>query len=189
MAVDSFFLKTMQTQELLDRYEYATKCQKNEIDRLRAELERRDEELTQLLAWINGDSDALVTLQRTYMDPRTSTSDRIKAAGAAIAYERPKLSVQVRVGPAVLSERLARGKEKRPAHIRTTFPRSETASFVGKARLISQSQDRNLIHDKRLSMGPMDAERIWRLNPNVCLKTASFVDENWYQASGHQRAG
>ena len=37
-----------------------------EIDRLRAELERRDEELVQLLAWINGDSDALTVLQRTY---------------------------------------------------------------------------------------------------------------------------
>ena len=87
----------MQTQELLDRYEYTLKYQRDEIDRLRAELERQDEELKQLLAWINGDSDALTTLQRTYMDPRISTPDRIKAAGAAIAYERPKLSVQVRV--------------------------------------------------------------------------------------------
>jgi hypothetical protein len=42
----------MQTQELLDRYEYAVKQQMQEIDRLRAELGRRDEELTQLLAWI-----------------------------------------------------------------------------------------------------------------------------------------
>jgi hypothetical protein len=39
-----------------------------------------------LLAWVNGDSDALTVLQRTYMDPRTSTGDRIKAAGAAIGY-------------------------------------------------------------------------------------------------------
>ena len=85
----------MQTQELLDRYEYTLKYQKNEIDRLRAELERKDEELTQLLAWVNGDSDALTTLQRTYMDPRTSTSDRIKAAGAPIGYERYKLTLAV----------------------------------------------------------------------------------------------
>jgi hypothetical protein len=70
-------------QELLDRYEYTVKYQKTEIDRLRTVVERQDEELKQLLAWIGGDSDALVTLQRTYMDPRTSTSDRIKACAAA----------------------------------------------------------------------------------------------------------
>jgi hypothetical protein len=92
----------MQPQELLDRCEYTIKYQMQEIDRLRAELERRDDELKLLLEWINGDADALTTLQRTYMDPKISTSDRIKAAGAAIAYERPKLSVQLRVGPAVL---------------------------------------------------------------------------------------
>jgi hypothetical protein len=36
----------------LDRCEYAIRHQQDEIVRLRAELERRDEELTQLLAWI-----------------------------------------------------------------------------------------------------------------------------------------
>jgi len=63
----------MQTQELLDRYEYTTKLQRTEIAGLKAELERKDEELTQLLAWVNGDSDALVTLQRIYMNPQEST--------------------------------------------------------------------------------------------------------------------
>jgi hypothetical protein len=100
----------VEIQELLDRYEYTVKYQKNEIDRLRAELEQKDAELTQLLAWINGDADALVTLQRIYMDPRASTSDRIKAAGTAVAYERYKLSMQLRVGPSVLSERLAQAR-------------------------------------------------------------------------------
>ena len=100
----------MQMQEALDRCEYAIKCQRTEIDRLRAELKCRDEELTQLLAWIDGDSDALVVLQRTYMDPRISTSDRIKACAAAVAYERHKLTVQLRVGPSVLSERLAHAR-------------------------------------------------------------------------------
>jgi hypothetical protein len=105
----------MQTQELLDRYEYTTKLQRTEIARLRAVVERQEEELTQLLAWINGDSDALVTLQRIYMDPRTSTTDRIKAAGQAVAYERYKLSMQLRVGPSVLSERLAQARSIKPA--------------------------------------------------------------------------
>jgi hypothetical protein len=96
----------MQPQELLDRCEYTIKYQMQEIDRLRAELERRDAELSQLLEWINGDTDALVCLQRTYMDPHTPTSDRIKAAASAIAYERAKLAVSVRVGPALLGQRL-----------------------------------------------------------------------------------
>ena len=96
----------MQPQELLDRCEYTIQRQAQEIDQLRAELERRDEELTRLLAWVNGDADALLCLQRTYLDPKTSTPDRITAAGAAIAYERPKLSVQLQIGPAVLGERL-----------------------------------------------------------------------------------
>jgi hypothetical protein len=100
----------MQPQELLDRCEYTIKYQMQEIDRLRAELERRDDELKRLVEWINGDADALTVLQLTYTDPKTSTSDRIKAAGAAIAYERPKLSVQLRVGPAVLGERLDQAK-------------------------------------------------------------------------------
>jgi hypothetical protein len=69
----------MQMQEALDRCEYAIRHQQDEIARLRAVVERQDEELKQLLAWIDGDSDALTVLQRTYMDPRTSTSDRIKA--------------------------------------------------------------------------------------------------------------
>jgi len=33
----------MQTQELLDRYEYTTKLQRSEIARLKDELERKDE--------------------------------------------------------------------------------------------------------------------------------------------------
>jgi hypothetical protein len=78
----------------------------DENDALRAELAQLRAENQRLVDWINGDADALTTLQRTYLDPKTSTTDRIKAAGAAIAYERPKLSVSVHVGPALLGERL-----------------------------------------------------------------------------------
>ena len=85
----------MQMEEALDRCEYALRYQQDEIARLRAELERRDEELTQLLAWINGDSDALVVLQRTYMGskmdiPVTLTS-KPAAVGASDTYASPKL--------------------------------------------------------------------------------------------------
>ena len=109
----------METQEILDRYRYTTKAQKDEIDRLRAVIECQDKELTQLLAWIDGDTDALVTLQRIYMDPRTSTTDRIKAAGQAVAYERYKLSMQVRVGPSILSERLAQARSLKAVEPKT----------------------------------------------------------------------
>ena len=109
----------METQEILDRYRYTTKAQMDEIDRLRAIIERQDVELTQLLAWIDGDTDALVTLQRIYMDPRTSTTDRIKAAGQAVAYERYKLSMQVRVGPSILSERLAQARSLKAVEPKT----------------------------------------------------------------------
>ena len=78
----------MEMQEALDRCEFAIRHQQEEIARLRAELDRKDEELTR-------DSDALTVLQRTYMDPRISTSDRIKACGAAIGYERYKLTLAV----------------------------------------------------------------------------------------------
>src|SRR5215831_10561117 len=103
-------IRTMEMQEALDRCEFAIRHQQEEIARLRAVVERQDEELKQLLAWIDGDSDALVVLQRTYMDPRISTSDRIKACAAAVAYERHKLTVQLRVGPSVLSERLVQAR-------------------------------------------------------------------------------
>ena len=108
----------MQMQELLDRYEYTTKLQRTEIARLRAVVEHQGEELTQLLAWINGDSDSLTILQRIAQDPRTSTSDRIKACAAAVGYERHKITMQLRVGPSVLSERLAQARS-----IKSTEPK------------------------------------------------------------------
>jgi len=58
-----------------------------------------------------GDRDALVCLQSIYNDPGADKGSRIKAASAAIGYERPKLSVSVQVsGPAVLGERLDQSK-------------------------------------------------------------------------------
>jgi hypothetical protein len=98
--------------QLLDRMEYALKCQVEEINRLRAELERRDAELTHLLAWVNEDCDALTILQRIYLDHNATTPDRIKAAGAAIAYERPKLTLSMQIGPALLGQRLDRARMK-----------------------------------------------------------------------------
>ena len=67
-----------------------------ERDELRALLETNGQKL-----------DALTCLQRVYNNPKAGETNRIKAAAAAaIGFERPKMSVSVRIGPAVLGERL-----------------------------------------------------------------------------------
>jgi hypothetical protein len=54
-----------------------------------------------------GDRDALHCLQSIYNDVGAAEGSRIKAASAAIGYERPKLTFGVQIsGPAVLGERL-----------------------------------------------------------------------------------
>jgi hypothetical protein len=71
-----------------------------EIERLRAEIK-------QLVDWIMGDRDALSCLQAIYNNPAAAEGSRIKAAAAAIAFERPKLTVRVQMaGPALLGDRL-----------------------------------------------------------------------------------
>ena len=71
--------------EKLKRYEYVLDAQADEIDKLRAEVQR-------LLDWINGDLDAHTTLQAIYTDPSASQANKIKAAAAALPFERPKLT-------------------------------------------------------------------------------------------------
>ena len=66
-----------------------------ERDELRAQLEGLGQQV-----------DALACLQRVYNNPQASETNRIKAAAAAIGFERPKMSVSVRIGPALLGERL-----------------------------------------------------------------------------------
>jgi hypothetical protein len=101
----------------------------DENDALRAEVVQLREENKCLVEWIMGDADALTTLQRTYLDPATSTSDRIKAAGAAIAYERPKLSISVSVsGPAVLGDRLDAAKTMKTVNPMLALPPVERQS-------------------------------------------------------------
>ena len=94
----------------LARAEYVVKLQMAEIDRLRNEVDR-------LLAWINGDSDALTVLQGVYNNPDATDSNRIKAAASALPFERPKVSVSVNVGPALLGRRLDQMKTIEPTVI------------------------------------------------------------------------
>src|SRR6516165_8706196 len=63
--------------------EYVIREQMAEIDQLRAEV-------AALVDWIAGQKDALSALQAAYVDPRTTQTNKIRAAASAIAYERSK---------------------------------------------------------------------------------------------------
>jgi hypothetical protein len=72
----------------ITRLQYTVREQATEINRLRDEIDR-------LLGWVNGDTDALTTLQGVYLDPKESPGNRIKAAASAIGYERPKMATSL----------------------------------------------------------------------------------------------
>jgi len=63
--------------------EYVIREQMREIDQLRAEIGA-------LVDWIAGEKDALSALQAAYVDPRSTPTNKIRAASSAIAYERSK---------------------------------------------------------------------------------------------------
>ena len=63
--------------------EYVIREQMAEIDQLRAEV-------AGLVDWIAGGQDALSALQAAYIDPRSTPTNKIRAAASAIAYERSK---------------------------------------------------------------------------------------------------
>jgi hypothetical protein len=69
--------------DLIAQLEYVVREQMAEIDQLRAEV-------TGLVDWIAGGNDALSALQAAYVDPRSTPTNKIRAASSAIAYERSK---------------------------------------------------------------------------------------------------
>jgi hypothetical protein len=80
------------TAPTLDDYEKALHQVLDENEALRAEVAKLKGHLSTLVDWIMGDADALVTLQTVYLNPDEPAANRIKAAAAAIGYERPKLA-------------------------------------------------------------------------------------------------
>jgi hypothetical protein len=85
--------------QTIARAEYIVREQIAEIDRLRAENNR-------LVAWINGDADALTALQAIYNDTNTSEGNRIRAAASALPFERPKIVIQGYANVTSLAQRL-----------------------------------------------------------------------------------
>ena len=67
------------------RLEYVVREQMGEIDRLRTEI-------SNLVDWVMGDKDALACLQAIYNSATTSEANRVRAAAAAIGFERPRLT-------------------------------------------------------------------------------------------------
>jgi len=63
--------------------EHVIREQMAEIDQLRAEIGA-------LVDWIASEKDALSALQAAYVDPRSTPTNKIRAAASAIAYERSK---------------------------------------------------------------------------------------------------
>ena len=98
-------------QKLIAEMDGALNTMLDENEALRAQVVELQAEVKQLVDWVTGDRDALVCLQSIYNDPSAPENNRIKAASAAIGYERPKLTFGVQIsGPAVLGERLDQGR-------------------------------------------------------------------------------
>ena len=79
------------------------------IDQQNTAIEKLLAERDELRALLEANGiklDALTCLQRVYNNPKAGETNRIKAAAAAIGFERPKVSLSVRIGPAILGERL-----------------------------------------------------------------------------------
>jgi hypothetical protein len=73
----------MEMKELLDRAEFTIDYQKQEIDKLRAEVQR----LTDLLQ--GSGLDAHTCLRNIYTNSASSEINRLKAAASAISFEKP----------------------------------------------------------------------------------------------------
>jgi len=86
----------------------------NALHRMMDENESLRAEVRNLLDWITGDADALTTLQRLYLNPEEPASSRIKAAQAAIQFERPKLAATASLVYVDFRERVRQARLKAP---------------------------------------------------------------------------
>jgi hypothetical protein len=89
------------------RLEHVVREQMKEIDRQRAEIDN-------LVAWITGERDALTALQVIYNDIKASEANRVRAAAAAIGFERPKLTATANLVVVDFRERVRQARLKAP---------------------------------------------------------------------------
>ena len=57
---------------------------------MRGIIDQKDAEIAAMVDWIAGDQDALSALRAAYIDPRTTQTNKIRAASSALPFERSK---------------------------------------------------------------------------------------------------
>jgi hypothetical protein len=117
------------------------KLQMVEIDRLRALVGRKDQELDVLVGWIAGDQDALGALQSVYADPRSKTGDKVRSAAAALPFERakpPSTAVVLNFGDVLQQARLRHMERERERLLRGEKPAINT---LEPSMILDQGED------------------------------------------------
>jgi hypothetical protein len=104
-------------EQRLNRFECVIRLQMTEIDKLRTENQA-------LIDWIQGDSDALTCLQTIYNSSTASEANRVKAAAAAIGYERPKVAATANLVVVDFRERV------RQARLKASFVEPKTIEHM-----------------------------------------------------------
>jgi hypothetical protein len=98
--VGARYIETMASvEDTLNRFRYVIAEQTKALKELRAENER-------LNAIIAQSADAMTCLQAIYTDDSVKPEVRAAAAKAALAYQRPKISVQAYTNVTSLAQRL-----------------------------------------------------------------------------------
>jgi hypothetical protein len=110
---------------LKDRIAKLTEALTEALDQkesLAAELAEVKGQLSTLVDWVMGDADALTTLQGVYLNPHEPAANRIKAAAAAIGFERPKLTATANLVVVDFRERVRQAWLKATAKLLEHIP-------------------------------------------------------------------
>jgi hypothetical protein len=89
------------------RLEYTVREQMALMEQMQAEIDR-------LVDWIMGDKDALTCLQAVYNSSTASETNKVKAAAAAIGYERPRMATTASLVVVDFRERVRQARLRAP---------------------------------------------------------------------------